>query len=114
MKIIELFSQEGLSYFRQRSIDWDTEKPLGLYSFPYPVQSLYFRKFNAGRFYDWHPAPKPQFILYLAGQVAVVASGGEKHIFRAGEILLANDLSGKGHTSKTLTEGLAVIAPLKF
>ena len=36
-------------------------------------------------------------------RIEVKASGGETHVFRLGNILLASDLTGKGHVSRTLT-----------
>lgn len=53
-------------------------------------------------FIDWHNAPRRQFVVNLTGVVEIVASDGEKRRFGPGSILLAEDLTGKGHTSRGL------------
>jgi len=71
-----------------------------------------FRDFQKDSFFAWHVAPQAQYIVYLEGEVEVIASGGEKRIFKAEDVLLAADLTGKGHTSRTLTEGKALVITL--
>lgn len=46
---------------------------------------------------DWHPAPKRQFIVLLSGEMELEIETGEKRILTAGDVLLAEDLTGKGH-----------------
>jgi uncharacterized cupin superfamily protein len=45
----------------------------------------------------------------LEGIVEVIASGGERKIFYPGDILLAKDLTGKGHVTKTISAGRSII-----
>jgi len=110
MNIIKLYTgDDQLSYFCEIDIELPTILELGQYSMPYPVTSLLFREFEAGRFFDWHNAPRSQYIIYLEGEVEVEASGGEKRTFKSGDILYATDLAGKGHMSKTLTKGRSLV-----
>lgn len=114
MKYIEIYtSEDNKSYFREIDAGVESQQPLGSYSKKYPVAGMMFRDFEAGNVFDWHPAPQTQYIVYLEGEVEVEASGGEKRIFRPGEVLLANDLTGKGHVSRTLTKGRSVIVTSK-
>jgi hypothetical protein len=46
-----------------------------------------------------HPAPRRQFIIYLAGGAGVQASDGEVRHFRAGDVVLLEDTTGAGHLS---------------
>lgn len=48
-------------------------------------------------------------IIYLEGEVEVEASGGEKRIFKVGDVLFATDLSGEGHVTRTLSKGRSII-----
>ncbi|GAB2904435.1 hypothetical protein ACCI51_12705 [Microbulbifer echini] len=114
MEYIELVTIDGLSTFRKRNINYETSQFLGKYSEAYPVKQLYFREFIAQQIFDWHCAPREQFIIYLAGEVKITTSSGEQRIFVAGDILLARDLRGEGHVSETLTPGRAVIAVLDY
>ncbi len=64
-------------------------------------------------FIDWHNAPRRQFVVNLTGTVEIVASDGEKRRLGPGGILLAEDLTGKGHTSRGLgEERLSLFIPL--
>jgi hypothetical protein len=65
-------------------------------------------------FINWHNAPRRQFVVNLAGTVEIVASDGEKRLLGPGSILLAEDLTGKGHTSRGLggEERISLFIPL--
>jgi uncharacterized cupin superfamily protein len=72
-----------------------------------------FRDSEKGATFDWHNAPQEQYIVYLDGGVEVEASNGEKRIFKSGDVLLAADLTGKGHVTKTLTKGRSLIITIE-
>ncbi len=97
------------SYFREDDPGVETKQPLGSYSKKFLTTSLMFRTFLAGAKYDWHNAPQPQYIVYLEGKVEVEVSSGEKKIFNPGDVLFATDLKGKGHITRTLTNGRSII-----
>ncbi len=65
-------------------------------------------------FINWHNAPHRQFVVNLTGTVEIVASDGEKRRLGPGSILLAEDLTGKGHTSRGLggEERISLFIPL--
>ena len=110
MKFIKLYTgDDNKSHFTEVDAGIETQHPLGNYSKKYPALGLMFRDFEAGAIYDWHNAPQPQYIIYLEGEVEVEASDGEKRIFKPGDILLATDLSGKGHITRTLSHGKSII-----
>jgi len=51
---------------------------------------------------DWHNAPRRQFIITLEGQVEIVIGDGTKRQFGPGDILLAEDTTGRGHISRAV------------
>ncbi|SRR5581483_2941048 len=55
----------------------------------------------AGRFGPLHPAPRRILFFYLTGVTEVTASDGEVRRFVPGNILLVEDTSGKGHTTRS-------------
>ncbi|WP_051555233.1 hypothetical protein [Legionella fairfieldensis] len=113
-KYITLFSgPDNKSYFKEEDPGIETEQPLGSYSKKFPTTGMMFRMFKAGIKYDWHNPPQPQYIIYLEGEVEVEASGGEKRIFKPGDVLFATDLIGKGHITKTLADGRSIIVTTK-
>ena len=110
MKITKLGAgSDGHSFFETIKLDIEAERELGLYSKSIPVKSFQMREFAAGLFYDWHNAPHAQYIVYLSGQVQVRVGSGDERIFSPGDILLAADLDGSGHTTETLTDGCSLV-----
>ena len=69
-----------------------------------PVSALTFRETSDEK-RGWHCAPKPQLVILLDGLVEVEVSDGEIRQFKAGDLLLADDTSGKGHLTKVLSSG---------
>lgn len=50
---------------------------------------------------DWHNAPHRRYVVTLSGKAEIVGSAGNKmFIADRDHILLAEDLTGKGHTTK--------------
>jgi len=110
VKFIKLYTgKDNKSYFVEVDAGIETKQPLGDYSKKYPVTGMMFRHFEKGASFDWHNAPQPQYIIYLEGEVEVETSGGEKRVFKSGDVLFATDLAGKGHITRTLTKGRSVI-----
>ncbi len=112
-KIYEIYTGDNnKSYFKEIFIKPSIKHPLGLYSEKFKVSGLIFREFQPNMIFNWHNAPEEQYIIYLEGNVLVQASCGETKIFKAGDILLAKDLSGDGHITKTLTCGRSIVVTL--
>lgn len=63
---------------------------------------MIFRQTAANYDLDWHPAPRRQYIVNLDAAVEITASDGEKRVIGAGEVILVEDTSGKGHLSKAV------------
>lgn len=65
-------------------------------------------------FIDWHNAPRRQFVVNVSGTVEIVASDGENRRLGPGSILLAEDVTGKGHTSRGIggEERMSLFIPL--
>ena len=61
-----------------------------------------FRTDPVGHFIDWHPAPRRQFVITLAGLVEVECGDGTKRRFGAGDIMLADDTTGQGHITREI------------
>jgi quercetin dioxygenase-like cupin family protein len=72
--------------------------PLNLSPFT-PASQYAFCLFPAGWRGDWHPVPKRQIFFFLSGKVKGQVSDGEVRQFEKGDVVLAEDTSGKGHVS---------------
>jgi hypothetical protein len=59
-----------------------------------------FREDPVGRFLDWHPAPRRQFVIILSGQLEIGLGDGSARVFGAGDARLVEDTTGQGHTTR--------------
>ncbi|ASU33120.1 cupin domain-containing protein [Mucilaginibacter xinganensis] len=75
--------------------------PIGYLSGGVKVKELIFRRVSPA-YDDFHNAPERQYVVLLDGGVEIENSLGEKRMFAAGEILLMEDVTGKGHRSRNL------------
>jgi hypothetical protein len=64
--------------------------------------NLVFRAFPADYFSDWHTAPRRQYIFILSGLMEIGIGDGTTRRFGPGDVVLADDLTGKGHTTRSL------------
>ncbi len=67
-----------------------------------PTAGIAFRTSEPGRFSDWHNAPRRQYVINLAGEVEIGLGDGTVHRFGPGHVTLAEDLTGKGHTTRVV------------
>ena len=74
-----------------------------------PGQSVQTRLFTTdvemghalpGQFIDFHGVTTPRLLIILQGQMEIGLGDGSKHILRGGDIVLAADMTGRGHTSR--------------
>ena len=79
-----------------------------------PTTQIAFRVWPKGQFIDWHPAPRRQFVITLSGEAEVEASDGEVRHIGPGTVMLAEDLTGKGHITRGVgtQERLSIFVPL--
>ena len=103
MRIARIFTNsEGDSVFSDFTIAIENAGDIGQLSQRYSIREIIFRKTGANYDYDFHNAPQRQFVIFLDGETEVETSLGDKRIFKAGDILLAEDIDGKGHKSKSI------------
>lgn len=103
MRIHNLYEDEnGISHFRDIEIEWVEERHFSKLSARLPAAGIIFRETSGDYNLDWHPAPRRQYIINLDAGVEITASDGERRIIGAGEVLLVEDVTGKGHLSKAI------------
>ena len=102
-KITRVYSDSnGDSHFEDIEIPLKEAGKIGKLSDVLPATGVIFREVEPS--YDWnfHTAPQKQYIILLDGKIEIETSLGEKRIFKAGEVLLVEDTTGKGHKTKNL------------
>jgi quercetin dioxygenase-like cupin family protein len=71
------------------------------------VTTMFAFSVPAGTDVPAHNAPQPYICIVLSGELEVAASDGEARRFAPGEMLLCEDLTGKGHVTRALTHAVA-------
>ena len=80
-----------------------------------PAKNITFRKHEPGNFIDWHVAPRKQFIVTLEGSVEIGLGDGTVYTLGTGDMMLAEDLTGQGHTTKAVGDitRISIAIPLE-
>jgi len=64
------------------------------------VTSAQFLRWPRGFVWEGHPASKRQYVIIVSGRGEVDVVGGKKVQLAPGRVLLAEDVTGKGHTTR--------------
>lgn len=92
----------GDSHFEEKNIPLKENGEIGFLSEMLPASGLIFREVLPSYDYDFHNAPQKQYIILLDGAIEIETSLGDKRIFKGGDILLMEDVEGKGHKTRNL------------
>jgi len=63
-----------------------------------PVVELSFQETRSGGSYEWNQDPVPRFVITLSGTLEFQTKSGATFTIRPGDIVLAQDNGGTGHT----------------
>ncbi|OPY37087.1 MAG: hypothetical protein A4E35_01550 [Methanoregula sp. PtaU1.Bin051] len=101
MKITRLYSGKGgHSYFEDIELEFTMKEDLGLFTEPVGAKAVFFREIPPEYAYTWHTVVCREYVVTLSGSAEIEASSGEKREFAKGDVLLAEDLTGKGHRTR--------------
>ncbi len=89
---------DGQSHFEEL----DMESGFAAFDKLQTATAVTFRRAESGNFQDWHTAPRRQYVITLQGQVEIGIAGGTVKAFAAGDVMLADDLTGQGHTTRAV------------
>ncbi|MHB8577468.1 MAG: cupin domain-containing protein [Dehalococcoidia bacterium] len=105
---------DGESHFEDVEVPLETGGGQSQLSQLIPATGVIFRTSAADQYISWHPAPRRQFVITLAGEAEVEASDGEVRRIGPGTVMLADDTSGKGHITRGVgtAERLSLFVPL--
>lgn len=71
---------------------------------------IMFNESPAGNFLDWHPAPRRQWVIILSGQLEIGLGDGSMRRFGPGDARLVEDVTGRGHTTRVVSDVPCVTA----
>ena len=102
MKIVRIYTgDDNESHFE------DLEIPLapsnyGELSEMVEAVGVIFRETPVGGSLDYHTAPRRQFVITLGGMAEVECGDGSRRRFGPGDIMLADDTTGRGHITREI------------
>ena len=95
---------DGNSHFEEGAIDLPRGERVDILSGTVNVVSISFRETRAGGAFEWHDAPARQFVITLSGTLDFQTRTGDHFMLHPGDILLAEDTAGTGHSWKLVDE----------
>lgn len=97
--------EDGESHFEDIEIPIHDQGMVGKMSELQEAKGVIFRETGADYDFDWHNAPRRQYVLILSGGgVEIEVGDGSKRRFEAGDIFLAEDTTGRGHISRATSD----------
>jgi len=103
MKLTRLFTgTDGESHFEDLDIPLKNAGDIGALSERVKATGVIFRETSGDYDYDFHNAPQRQYVVMLDGEVDIEVGDGTIRRFTAGDILLAEDTTGRGHISRAV------------
>jgi len=105
-KITRMYTDpSGETHFEDISIPLKDAE--GFFSWCDPVKAtgMMFGELHSHKFNDWHNVPRRQYVVTVEGEAEFGVSDGEKRVFKPGDVMLAEDLTGKGHTRLLKSKG---------
>jgi hypothetical protein len=93
---------QGESQFEDVPVPLTDHGEVGFLSAPVRVTALQFRENKPDYDWDFHTAPARQLIVLLDGMIEIETSLGVVRQFKAGDIVLVEDVEGKGHRTKNI------------
>ena len=95
------FSTEPMSF---SLVEFSPDLPPVSATNPMNVGNLVVLSAPAGGIADWHPVPRRQLNIMLAGKVEIEVSDGEVRRFGPGSFILGEDTAGTGHITRVVSD----------
>jgi uncharacterized cupin superfamily protein len=76
------------------------------------AKGVVFRATPPGTLSDWHTAPRRQYIITLSGEAEIGLRDGTIHRLGPGDVNMAEDLTGHGHTTRVVGQVPRVTATI--
>jgi len=103
MKATRIYTgPDGQSHFEDMDIPLGESRSSDRRSELRKATGIIFRETSGEYDLDWHNAPRRQFVINLEGAVEIVIGDGTSRILGPGDILLAEDTTGRGHISRAV------------
>lgn len=104
MNVVRIYTgDDGESHFEDLNIVLEgAGAGLGRVSSPWPAKHVIYREVGGDYQLDFHNAPRRQLVVNLTGPVDIEVGDGTVRRLGPGSVLLAEDLTGRGHISRAV------------
>jgi len=103
MRVVRLYTgPDNQSHFEDLDVPLEDSGKVGFLSERVKATGLVFRETAGDYDYDFHTAPRRQYVVNLEGEVEIEVGDGTRRILGSGDILLAEDTTGQGHISRAV------------
>ncbi len=100
MKIHRIYTgEDGQAHLEEMETD-EFPNPASLAE----ITELRFRVQQPGQFSDWHVESRRNYIITLSGEGEIGLGDGSLHRFGPGAVVLVEDLTGQGHTTRVSSD----------
>ena len=120
IEYLRIFSdEEGCSHLEIKRIELEAKD----YAPPAPslnasilqvADNSVFLELPIGWYGNWHPTPVRQWLILMTGKCEFEAGDGELVTCKAGDVVLLDDTSGKGHQTKVLGNEVVRLTAIHF
>jgi hypothetical protein len=102
MKIMRIYTgADNESHFEEKEVHLKLSGDMEVSELE-PATGIFFRRAPSDHLNDFHPAPRRQYIITLAGEVEIETGDGTVKRFGKGDIMLADDTTGRGHITRVI------------
>ncbi len=102
MKIVRLYTgADNESHFEDIEVELNTVGSMQASALQ-PAHGVMFRTAAPNHLSSYHPAPRRQYVITLAGQVEIETGDGTIRSFGPGDVMLAEDTTGRGHITRVV------------
>lgn len=118
IEYLRIFADEdGCSHFETKNIQLDAKD----YAPPAPTlntsnmetaNNSVFLELPIGWYGNWHPTPVRQWLILMTGVCEFEVGDGQHATCKAGDVVMLDDLTGKGHQTKVLGDESVRIAAI--
>jgi hypothetical protein len=103
IRVVRIYTgPDNQSHFEDIAVPLKDAGKIGFVSEMVKAQGVVFRQTEGNYNYEFHTAPRRQYVVNLEGEVEIEVGDGTKRILHSGDILLAEDTTGQGHISRAV------------
>ena len=103
MKIVRLYTgADNESHFEDIEVETESSRRRPGVSALQPAHGIMFRSAPPSHLSNYHSVPRRQYVITLSGQVEIETGDGTIRRFGPGDVMLAEDTTGRGHITRVV------------